>query len=417
LLVSFIHRSALFGLVLLFVLLSGCADTSARSTEETAEQSAPLTLTPETTRIFGFESAGDWLNAAGTSTLHSEGQRSLTVAVNGWTTVESAPFGPLGAVGATASVDVRLPALLPDWGDARLIVRIPSHEVWWHELASVSIKDLAPGQFHSLSFPLPAWLSSLLATSEDSVFIVAINAPAGEYLLDRLRLAEPSGSSGSTGSGGTSGGATSSGSGGDGGSGAVGSGASGSGGAAGNGGTSTSGSGGTASGSGATGGLPEPGETGPATVEGTVQGQSVTTHHAFSILRSSPVFQIAIVMSDDPLSCEMATAVQSHPELEVLALSVLSSAGIGPGTYDLVPTPQTLDAYSAQAALFSTDESCNSVHQSQVVAGTITFDSVTSTLVTGSYRVEFAGDDGVLEGTFIAPACAAPLEGTLTCML
>ena len=380
-----LHRHAL---PLWLFVLSALVACSRGSGEPTGQTTSALTLTPTTARIFGFEQATDWSGSSGTSTTRSEGARSVNVTGDGWKQIESLPFGPVGAIGNTVRLDVRLPFELPYWGEVRVIAKVPSAGVWWQELGSVSIQGLAPNQFHTLTFSLPSALASQIGAASDAVFIVAVNAPAGVYLVDNLRLSEPQGgASGTTGS-------TGSGSGG------------------------TTGSGGTSAGSGAaggTGGVPQPGETGPATSEGTVQGEAVAVEYAFAIVRQGPAPQTTIVLSDEALSCELATGARTRPNLTVLAFSVFADGVLAPGTYQFFPSPGEALSYSVHVALTRSGDECQNVEQTSVAKGQITFDAISSTLLMGSYHVEFSTGAGSLDGNFVAPVCPVANQGNPIC--
>jgi hypothetical protein len=297
----------------------------------------------------------------------------------------------VGAIGNTVRLDVRLPAALPYWGSVHVIAKVPSAQVWWQELGSVSIQGLAPNQFHTLTFSLPPALAGQIGTASDVVFIIAVNAPAGTYLVDNLRLSEPQGgASGTTGSTGSGGG----------------------GGTGGNGGNGS----GAGNANGGTGGfLPQPGETGPATSEGTVRGNAVSVEHAFAIVRQTPAPQTTIVLSDEALSCELATGARTRPNLTVLAFSVFADGALVPGTYQFFPSPGEALPYSVHVALTRSDDECRNVEQGSVAKGHVVFDTVGSTLLTGSYHVEFSAGEGGLDGTFAAPVCPVANQGNPVC--
>ena len=138
--------------------------------------------------VLGFEDHTQWSGASQNSTEHSEGQLSAVVPVNGWTEVTSIPLDSLGEVDDELTVDLQLPAEV-GWGEARVIVVLPSQNEHYRELGSEQLGGLAAGEFHRLSFAIPADLAIKLAASyNDLTFRVVINAPPGDYLLDRLWL-------------------------------------------------------------------------------------------------------------------------------------------------------------------------------------------------------------------------------------
>lgn len=169
---------------------------------------AALSLPADSARILGFEEPSDWSPLNQRSDVHSEGSHGLAVTVNGWTDLVSRPIAGVGDVSDEVKVDLRLPAAV-GWGEARIVVVLPSAGEWWRELGSVSLAGNAPGTFHTLTWSLPPDLGAKLAGSYTDLRLhVIVNAPAGTYLLDRLRFAEPTspdgGDGGSGGAGTTS---------------------------------------------------------------------------------------------------------------------------------------------------------------------------------------------------------------------
>jgi hypothetical protein len=283
-----------------------------------------------------------------------------------------------------------------------VIAKVPSAAVWWQELAPVSIQGLAPNQFHTLTFSLPAQLASQIGTASDAVFIIAVNAPAGTYLVDNLRLSEPAGgTTGTTGS-------TSSGSGGT----------TGSGGSSADSGTTTTGAGGAIGGAsgtgGSSGGPGTPGETGPATVDGNYQGEPVPAAHAFSIVRSEPLPQMSVVITSEQSGCALTQEVRYTPGTWLLYLDLLElnpeGGPIGPGSYP-IGLPATDTFVAASAELSRVEPGCEEgLDNRQPSSGHIELETVGPAGVTGSYSITFDGEAGTLSGSFAAPLCVLPSE-------
>lgn len=89
---------------------------------------------------------------------------------------------------------------MPYFGEATVILRAPSRELWWLEAQRRSLVGLEPGVWHTLEFDagdLPALIGDSFSDLE---LRVVLNVPAGTYFADDLRLGEtdPGGSSGTT---------------------------------------------------------------------------------------------------------------------------------------------------------------------------------------------------------------------------
>jgi len=115
------------------------------------------------------------------------------------------------------------------------------------------------------------------------------------------------------------------------------------------------------------------------------------------------------------LSCELATGARTRPNLTVLALSVFADGVLAPGTYQFFPSPGEALSYSVHVALTRSDDECQNVEQTSVVKGQITFDAISSTLLMGSYHLEFSAGEGGLDGTFVAPVCPVANQGNPVC--
>ncbi|MBN2671287.1 MAG: hypothetical protein JXX29_06425 [Deltaproteobacteria bacterium] len=186
--------------VLSALLWSGCASNEKSPSgfeNGVAELSGtPAALTSEAARVFGFENAAaDWSSVSGTSDLHTEGTVSGSVTVTGWTQVTSIRMSSIAdagvEIGQAAAFDIRLPESAP-WGEARLIIDLPSQGIWWRDLGGVRLTDLTPGEFASLNFVIPQDVTAALnGAYTDLRVIVIINGPmmSSPVLLDNFQFA------------------------------------------------------------------------------------------------------------------------------------------------------------------------------------------------------------------------------------
>src|SRR5688572_29826456 len=236
------------------VLVGACGDERRSATEQ--EETVGVqreSLTATQTRILGFEgtiggSSGDWRAVTGTatsSTVHSEGTRSLSLSGSTSPSARSTAISTLGTVASQAGIDVQVPTSLQG-------------QSWLGQVA----------------LTIPPFVVTALNTHtySDLTITVQLNVPStsGAFLIDALTLT-------SGGGGGTGGAGGMAGSGGTAGGGTAGGGSGGRGGAGGNGGATTGGTtGGSAGAGGSTGGLAGAGGTtgGIAGAGGSVGGAS-----------------------------------------------------------------------------------------------------------------------------------------------
>src|SRR5690606_10952472 len=152
--------------------------------------SQQLTLSTNAARVLGFESAADWSVADSLSATHSEGESSVILGANGWTETTSIALATLGDAAEAFSVDIWLP-LSTTWGEVRLILKLPSQSEPYRDLGGQPLAGLGANNFHTLTFAVPSDLRTKLAASySDLTFTVVVNAPSGDYLLDRLDVGQ-----------------------------------------------------------------------------------------------------------------------------------------------------------------------------------------------------------------------------------
>jgi RHS repeat-associated protein len=256
--------SASMGHMLVGILVLVAACGNERRTESVGMQAEALSVVQA--RILGFEgsiggSSGDWRAVSGTATsttVHSEGVRSLSLSNSTSASARSTALSTLGTVAPQAGIDVQVPTSLQGqgwYGQVALTLNAPSAGVHNIHVGAVSLAGPV-GTFRRYAITLPSFVVTALNTQtySDLTITVQLNVPntSGAFLLDALTL-------------------TSGGVGGTGGSGGLG----GSGGAP-TGGTAT---GGTATGGTATGGAPTGGATGgtPAAGAGGTTGGGAGT--------------------------------------------------------------------------------------------------------------------------------------------
>lgn len=182
-------------LLALVGLLVGCGTEGPGDSVGTASQA----LTAEQNRVLGFEAPiTDWSTTNGSprsaSTDVVEGSQSLSVTINGYTEIVSAQIPVPGSSRPHATIAVKPLQAVP-WGEARLVMVIPSAGHYWRDLGGRSLVGLAAGSFHTLSFEIPADIQTALqGSSIDLTFRVIINGPSGStFLLDNLIVSDDEG--------------------------------------------------------------------------------------------------------------------------------------------------------------------------------------------------------------------------------
>ena len=186
-----LRLSALGGL--LAVVSLSCS--SAPAVESDGVRGSTQALTATQTRVLGFEAPStDWTsaNAIGQSTTHSQGALSLSVKSTGWTEIVSRNLDSLGQVSSTLSFDLRLPQAV-SWGEARVVVVIPSKSIWWADIGGRSLVGLSAGTFQTLQFTVPAnVLTALRASYSDLQLHLVLSADTGPNpcLVDNVNVGQ-----------------------------------------------------------------------------------------------------------------------------------------------------------------------------------------------------------------------------------
>lgn len=170
------------------LLALGCNSAPSTNTRSTRQA-----LTSLQNRVLGFETPNqDWsaTNGAtvGSSSMATQGASSLSVVAQGYTEVASVPIAGIANPKPAAELKVQLPQTV-SWGDARLIVQVPSAGQYWRDLGSVQLSGKSAGVWHTLKYTIPADVqSAMAAASGDLTFRLALNVPSGlgAFLIDDL---------------------------------------------------------------------------------------------------------------------------------------------------------------------------------------------------------------------------------------
>lgn len=177
------------------LVLAGCTGSGDQQEHAGVTSQALSTVA---VRTLGFESLQDWSPlwsnvTLGISSVHSEGQSSLALRGGGWMQVQSRPLSKESPAPSVIGYDLRVPTNTanPWWqGSTELSVDAPSAGIWGQYIGHAELKNLSPGQFVRVEFPVPADLRTKLgANYTDLKFRVVVNVPEGEtaeYLVDRF---------------------------------------------------------------------------------------------------------------------------------------------------------------------------------------------------------------------------------------
>ncbi|XXY15440.1 hypothetical protein WME88_45105 [Sorangium sp. So ce216] len=143
--------------------------------------------------VLGFESTADWTASGGVKSAsadHSEGISALALRNFSFVELQSVPLTTVSGVTSTIAFDLKAP-VSPGFGNAQLVVNLPSrgvHSVW---LGQVSLAGLPAGTYSPISFNLPAnVVDALRQTYSDLTFKIVLNVPhtTTDYVIDNLRF-------------------------------------------------------------------------------------------------------------------------------------------------------------------------------------------------------------------------------------
>ena len=171
---------------------AGC---SAGATDDERSGQTQLALTASQERVLGFEApASDWTSSRtiSASSTASQGTSSLAITPNGYVEVQSVALSSLGPVKSQIGFDLRLPQALA-WGEARLVISVPSKGISSQDLGGVALSSLPAGSFNKVSFALPSAVEAALeGTYSDLRLRIVLNTPntSAPLLLDRFDVSE-----------------------------------------------------------------------------------------------------------------------------------------------------------------------------------------------------------------------------------
>jgi hypothetical protein len=142
-------------------------------------------------------------------------------------------------------------------------------------------------------------------------------------------------------------------------------------------------------------------------VRGSVGGQSFSAVDATGIAGQLTVggetaYETDVVLTSWTGACSSLTADSTPASAFIAFLAVGAAGAVGPGTYSVS------SAGTARAVFLAEDASCQATTEDTAESGTITYETVTASSITGSVDAQFA--NGTLEGTFTASVCGVSLS-------
>jgi hypothetical protein len=189
---------ALTGLTL-FAVMAGCSSEGAPEHSAQTNQA----LSANAGDILGFEVSTDWhvtsspALALSSSTTHTQGAHSLSVAAKNYVSIQSVPISVGSAIIGPMSYDLLLPPPAnPFWaGATQLFVNCPSHNLFNQNVGQTELTGLPTGKFTTIQMPLPSAIAAGLSKGcSDLSLTVVLNVSfnqTGNYLIDNLQLDGP----------------------------------------------------------------------------------------------------------------------------------------------------------------------------------------------------------------------------------
>ncbi|WP_434042877.1 MULTISPECIES: hypothetical protein [Sorangium] len=172
------------------LVLAACAQ-GTDAEEQIVDEAAQALVTPAS--VLGFESTADWTASGAVKSAsvdHSQGSSALALRNFSFVELQSAPLTTVSGVTSTIAFDLKAP-VSPAFGNAQLVVNIPSrgvHTVW---LGQVDLAGLPAGTFSPISFNVPQnVVDALSQTYSDLTFKIVLNVPytTTDYVVDNLRF-------------------------------------------------------------------------------------------------------------------------------------------------------------------------------------------------------------------------------------
>jgi hypothetical protein len=153
-------------------------------------------------------------------------------------------------------------------------------------------------------------------------------------------------------------------------------------------------------------GEPDAGVTGSATtIDGTIQGHTVSAATTAAVL-VAPGDVIISVSSLENACASWKEGTWNQPGATAFALVVTSgTTALAPGSYPIEQGAQP--APYANVTWSVSDSMCKQIDYTEAKSGSVILQTVTPSLVTGSFDVTLYTGDHV-SGTFSAPVCDAP---------
>jgi hypothetical protein len=146
------------------------------------------------------------------------------------------------------------------------------------------------------------------------------------------------------------------------------------------------------------------GTSGP--VKGSVGGQSFSAADATGLAgqlteSTGTAYETDVVLTSWSGACSSLTANSAPPSSGIVFIAVAGAGPVGPGTYSISP------GGAVRAGFVADDATCQVTMQDTAESGTVTYETVTSSSITGSVDAVFSS--GSLQGTFTASVCGVSL--------
>lgn len=167
--------------------VDSAAETSVASSREALASSKA---------IWGFETLDGWSHSAGIvalSSQHTQGGSSLALSGFTYSQLVSAPTA-VSAIRNVVSVDVQIPVQQPNpwyYGMVQLSLSAPSKGINNQYIGQKDLKQLTPGQFVQVDFPIPSNVQAQLANGASDLSVTlstTVPAGAGTHLFDNLQV-------------------------------------------------------------------------------------------------------------------------------------------------------------------------------------------------------------------------------------
>lgn len=147
---------------------------------------------------------------------------------------------------------------------------------------------------------------------------------------------------------------------------------------------------------------------GPASVSGSIAGQSVDSSDAIgSLSLGNRVMSVVIGGNTSDLCADLAGKI-ARKDAGYLTLDIAQLDPIQPGTYVVGGGNAIVGADSSH-----NDTGCGKILQKSASSGTITIDKLDGPTINGSFMLQFGADK--VDGSFQAKLCSTTSLDTKTC--